>query len=499
MTAARGVLVRFVVPLLVVSFVLSAALTATSTSNGGSTVAIWMTTPDRSNLLSPQAPIMFGPDSGSNPLTIDLDESTHLQQMDGFGASFTDSSAWLVANTLSVAARTQLLTRLFDRTNGIGLSYLRQPMGASDFALSNYTYDDVPAGQTDFSLVNFSIAHDTAYIIPVITQALAINPSVRVMATPWSPPAWMKSNQSLYGGSLNADASTMSAYANYFVKFIQQYTAAGVPIHRITPQNEPLNTSTTYPTMSMSATQQATFIASHLAPALAGAGLRTEIVAYDHNWDNTSYAASVLGSSAGSVVTGTAWHCYAGAPSAMSVVHNLYPTKGIHFTECTAGEWNTAFASNMKWDMENLIIGAPLNWARTITKQNIALDRQDGPHNGGCSNCRGLVMIDDTVSPAAVTFNFDYYTLGHISKFVQPGAFRIGATTFGSGSIEDVAFINPDGSRAVVVFNGDAASHSVKVRRGTSSFTYSLAAGAAATFTWSVSAPRAPTNVRFGR
>ncbi len=455
-----------------------------ATVNSGSTVNVWLTTPDQANLLTPQSPTSFGTDSGSNPLTIDLDESTTYQQMDGFGASLTDASAWLIANALSPAARTQLMTQLFDRTNGIGLSYLRQPMGAPDFALSNYTYDDVPAGQTDFSLAKFSIAHDKPYILPLIAQALQINPSLRVMAVPWSAPAWMKSNGSLFGGSLKTDPATLTAYANYFVAFIQQYAAAGVPIHRIAPQNEPLNASTFFPTMYMDAMQQATFIASYLAPALTRAGLTTEIATYDHNWDNTSYAESVLGSAAGAFVSGSAWHCYFGTPSAMTDVHTLYPTKGIYFTECTASETSLSFADNLKWDMENLIIGAPLNWAQTITKWNMALDSRDGPQNQGCSNCRGLVRIDDTVSPAVVSLNYDYYTLGHISKFVQPGAFRIAATTFGSGSIEDVAFLNPDGSRVLIVLNDDAVVHTFKVRRGTESFSYSLAAGAAATFVW---------------
>ena len=464
---------------------LSLSVSIVVASSGGASVNVWLTTPDRNNLLTPQAALTFGPDSESNPLTIDLDESTLYQQMEGFGASFTDASAWLMTNKLSPAARTQLMTQLFDRTNGIGLSYLRQPMGASDFALSNYTYDDVPGGQTDVSLAKFSIAHDKTYILPLILQAQQINPSLRVIATPWTAPAWMKSNKSPFGGSLKADAATLTAYANYFVAFIQQYGAAGVPIHRITPQNEPLNTSTFFPSMYMDAMQQATFIASYLGPALARAGLTTQIATYDHNWDNASYPETVLGSPAGAFVTGSAWHCYAGNPSAMTNVHTLYPTKGIYFTECSANDAaDMVFANNLKWDMENLIIGGPLNWAQVITKWNIALDSRYGPQNGGCTTCRGLVTIDDTVSPAVVSFNYDYYTLGHISKFVQPGAYRIGATTLGAGSIEDVAFLNPDGSRVLIVLNDDAVDHTFKVRRGAESFSYALAAGAAATFTW---------------
>lgn len=458
--------------------------------SGGAVVNVWMTTGDRSNLLTAQPAVSFAADAGTNTWTIDVDEATSYQQMDGFGASFTDSSAWLVSNALTADQRTALMTKLFDATGGIGLSSLRQPMGASDFARSNYTYDDVAAGQTDLQLAAFSVDHDRAYIIPLLQDALLVNPSLRIIAVPWSAPAWMKTNGSLFGGSLKADPATLTAFASYFVKFIQAYGAAGVPIHRVVPQNEPLNTSSTYPTMYMDAGQQADVIANYLGPALRDNGLGTTIAAYDHNWDNTSYADSVLNSTAAPFVTGSAWHCYAGTPDAMTVEHNLHPDKDIYFTECSAGTWSTSFSSNLKWDMETLIIGAPRNWARTISKWNIALDDNNGPQNGGCSNCTGLVTIDRSTSPATVGLNYDYYALGHISKFVRPGAYRVASNTFGSGSIEDVAFLNPDGSRALIVLNDANQQRTFKVRAGGQSFTYTLPAGAAATFTWQPGAPQ---------
>ncbi len=468
-------------------FVVSWAVQPLAGQSGGASAAVWLTTADQAQLLAPQPPVPFGGEGSGNSLTIDVDESARYQQMDGFGASFTDSSAWLVYNSLSAHVRAQLMVALFDATNGIGLSYLRQPMGATEFALSNYTYDDVPTGVTDPTLAEFSIAHDQAYILPVVRQALQVNPAVRVIATPWSPPAWMKSNHSLFGGSLNTDAMTLTALANYFVKFIEQYGAAGVPIDRITPQNEPLNVSSSYPTMSMDAATESTFIAGYLARAFASAGLRTAIVAYDHNWDDASYPESVLGGSASAFVAGSAWHCYAGAPTAMTVVHDAYPSKDIFFTECTAGEWSPSFAANLRWDMENIVIGAARNWARTITKWNMALDTNHGPQNGGCTNCDGLVTIDRRAG--AYRFNFDYYTLGHVSKFVRPGACRIASNTFGSGSIEDVAFENPDGSKALVVLNSGGRPSTFSVRQGDARFSYTLPAGAVATFTWKTAQP----------
>jgi glucosylceramidase len=447
----------------------------------GETVNIWVTTGDQSKLLQPQANVTFAPDSGSVPLTIDVNEATTYQQMDGFGASFTDSSAWLVWNRLTSAQRNTLMNNLFNPSTGIGLSYLRQPIGSTDFALSNYTFDDMPAGQTDPNLNNFSINHDLAYIIPVVQQARSLNPNLKVMITPWSAPAWMKTNGSLLnGGSLNASA--YGPYANYFVKTIQAYAAQGIPISALTIQNEP-QFAPAYPGMLMSATEQANFIKNNLGPALANAGLSTKIVIFDHNWDTPQYPQNVLSDAAASAyIDGSAWHCYAGTVDAQNTVHNAYPNKNIYFTECSGGAWAPAFAGNLQWDVQNLIIGSTRNWAKTVVKWNMALDTNFGPTNGGCTNCRGVVTINQ--STGAVTYEVEYYALGHASKFVVPGAFRISSNTFGAGSIENVAFKNPDGSKAVIVLNSGTASNTFKIRWAGQSFTYSLPAGAVATFKW---------------
>ena len=465
----------------------SATFTRTATAGPSPTAApggiasIWVTTGDQSKLLQPQANVNFAADSGSNPLTIDVNEAVTYQQIDGFGASFTDSSAWLVWNKLSTAQRTTLMNDLFNPTTGIGLSYLRQPISSSDFALSNYTYDDMPAGQTDTSLANFSIAHDTAYIIPVINQARSINPNLKVMITPWSAPAWMKSNQSLLnGGSLNTSA--YAAYANYFVKVIQAYAAQGVPISALTIQNEP-QFAPAYPGMLMSASEQANFIKNNLGPALASAGLTTKIVAFDHNWDTPAYPQTVLADTgAYPYIDGSAFHCYAGTVDAQTTVHNAYPNKNIYFTECTGGDYSPAFAGNLQWDLQNLVIGATRNWAKTVVKWNMALDTTRGPTNGGCTNCRGVVTINQ--STGAVIYEVEYYALGHASKFVVPGAYRISSNTFGTGSIEDVAFKNPDGSKVVIVLNSGTVSNTFKIRAGGQSISYTLPAGGVATFKW---------------
>jgi glucosylceramidase len=404
--------------------------------------------------------------------------------MDGFGASLTDSAAWLVSNKLTAAQQTALWQSLFRPTAGIGISFLRQPMGASDFSASgNYSYDDLPAGQTDTNLASFSIAHDTTYIIPLLQQALAVNPAINVIAVPWSPPAWMKTSGTMNGGNMNT--AYFPSLAQYFVKFIQGYEQQGVPIYAVLPQNEPLNSNSGYPTEYLAAADEATFIGGNLGPALSAAALsNVNIIGYDHNWDQPSYPETLLAnSSAANYVAGSAFHCYAGDVSAQSTVQAVFPSKGIWFTECS-GTVGSSFAGDLAWNAENLLIGATRNWARSISLWNLALDQNSGPQNGGCSNCRGVVTIDYSSSPPTITKNVEYYVLGHLAKFVVPGAYRIDSNSFGHGSIEDVAFQNPDGSIVLLVLNSTGSNSNFTVNWKNQTFSYSMPAGAVATFEW---------------
>jgi glucosylceramidase len=447
----------------------------------GAAVSVWETTADQSQLLTPQAGAAFNTGSGSASQTITINPSTAYQSMTGFGASFTDSSAWLVANS---PLRNSIMTKLFDPVNGIGLDFLRQPIGASDFARSVYSYDDMPAGQTDPTLANFSIAHDNAYILPILQQARQLNPATTIMATPWSPPGWMKSSGSMIGGSLNSGG--YQVFADYLTKFIQAYQAAGVPISLITPQNEPEYSPSNYPGSTLSASQEASLIGSNLGPDLQKAGLSTKIIAYDHNWNDTTFPETVLGDpSAGPYTAGVAWHCYAGGPSAQTTVHNAYPAKDTYFTECSGSQSSnpaSTFSDTLDWQTENLIIGATRNWAKTVTTWNMALDRSGGP-SMNCTTCTAAVTVDNSAGTA--TYNAEYYVLGQASKFVKPGAVRIDSNTFGSGNLEDVAFRNPDGSHALIVLNADTASaHTFNVDENGQYFTYTLPARAVATFTW---------------
>lgn len=452
-------------------------------TQNGPTVQPVVTTGDKSRLLEAQPAVQFSAAGQATSLVITVDDATTYQQMDGFGASLTDSSAWLIWHKLDTSQQASLMQSLFSPAAGIGISFLRQPMGASDFSsMGNYSYDDMPPGQADPSLTNFSIAHDTAYIIPLLKQAITVNPAIKVMGMPWSPPAWMKTSGTMNGGNMNT--AYFSSLAQYFVDYLQAYQQQGVPIYAIAVQNEPLNSNANYPTEYLAASEAADFIANDLGPALSAGGFGSvKLLAYEHNWDNTAYAQTILSSAAANYVAGTAFHCYAGDVSAQDQVKTAYPSKDIWFTECS-GSVGSNFAGDLVWNAEHLLIGATRNWARSISLWNIALDQNSGPTNGGCLSCRGVVTIDNSTIPATITNNVEYYALGHLGKFVVPGARRIGSNTFGAGSIEDVAFQNPDGSIALLVLNASSGSSQFTVSWKGNTFNYTLPAGALATFTW---------------
>ena len=450
----------------------------------GQTASVWETTTNQSQLLAQQTGATFAPGSSSQSQVITVNPSQTYQSMTGFGASFTDSSASLV---YASPLRNQIMTKLFDPNQGIGLDFLRQPIGASDFSLSTYSYDDMPSGQTDPTLADFSIAHDDAYILPILQQALSINPSTTVMATPWSPPGWMKTSGSMVGGTLNS--ADYQVFANYLVKFIQAYQAAGVPISLISAQNEPEYSPSNYPGSTFTSTQEANFIANNLGPAIRAAGLSTGILDYDHNWNDPSFPETVLGdSSAAQYVTGTAWHCYAGDPSAQSTVEAQYPSYGTYETECSGTEASNAaatFADTLDWEVENLVVDGIRNYSKSVVTWNMALNPSFGP-SMNCTDCTALVTVNNSADTA--TYNAEYYSLGQVSKFVKPGAVRIGSNTFGSGNVEDVAFQNPDGSTALVVLNSNTSSaDTFGVDENGQYFNYTLPAGAVATFTWPAS------------
>ncbi len=443
--------------------------------------SVWITTPDETRLLAPQAPVEFLPDDQTEPraITIDVDDSQRFQTIHGFGGAMTDSAAWLIGTRMNTEQRDELMRALFDPQTGLGLSTVRHPAGASDFALYHYSYDDLPAGETDEELVRFSIDHDREYIIPLLQQALALNSQLNIIGTPWAVPGWMKTSDSLIGGSLRLES--YEAYANYLVRYVQAFAAEGVPLAAITPINEPLFVPPAYPGMYMDAENQTEFIKTYLGPAFAAAGLTTQILIFDQNWDRTDFPIHVLNDQvARAFVAGTAFHCYHGSVAEQSVLHELHPDKIILVSECS-GLVGSNFGEDIRWTMRNLFIGATRNWATDVLLWNLALDQSSGPTSGGCPNCRGVVTIDQTTG--AVSFNVEYYLLGHASFAARPGAIRV-ASPSNSGGIETVAFLNPDGAKGLLVLNDGGHEETFKVRWAGLSFSYALPPGAVATFRW---------------
>ena len=442
-------------------------------------VEVFVTTGDRSKLLSREPDRRFGkltPDA----TTIVVDDTRVYQEMVGFGAALTDASAWLIQHRLGPARRDSLLRELFGAEPGAGFSFLRVDMGASDFSLRHYSYDDMPAGQTDTALANFSLGPDTAETIPLLKRALEINPRLSIMASPWSAPGWMKSGGSMIGGTLRPEF--YDAYARYFVKFIQGYAALGIPVYALSVVNEPHHEPADYPGMRFAPADRARFVGRHLGPLLVRERIATRILDWDHNWDEPQSPLAVLAdTTARRFVSGVAWHCYGGDVSAQSAVRDAHPDKDVFFTECSGGAWAPSFADNLAWNARTLVIGATRHWARGMLLWNLALDENHGPHLGGCGNCRGVVTIHST--SGAVTRNEEYYALAHASRFVRPGARRVESTS-GANGIESVAFRNADGSHALIVLNGSGAAAPINVRSGARSFTYTLPAGALATFRW---------------
>ncbi len=454
------------------------------------------TTADQSQLLSPQANAQFLPGTGSQ-LPITVDDSVQYQRLEGVGATFNDSGAYLVWNNLTAVQRASLMNDLFS-PDGIHLSYLRQPMGATDLSLSSYTYDDLAPGSTDPDMQQFSIAHDKAYIIPTIQAALAVNPNLKVFALPWSPPAWMKTSGSLNGGTINP--ANFPALAKYFTKFVQAYEANGIPIDYVAVQNEPRNENGGYPTTFVNVADEGRFIAGYLGPALekmhprhpegqptARPEVTPGILGYEHNWDDPKYPETLASNPAvRRYLAGVSFHCYEGkGPDAQNAVHDLDNSIPIYFTECTGGSYAPVFADNLAYDMQHEVIEVLRNWGKSVTFWNLDLDQNAGPTvEHGCSNCRGVVTVDTSTTPATVTRNVEYYVLGQLSKFVQAGAYRVGSNSYGDGNLQDVAFKNPDGSIAVLVFNGAASASAFSLNWKGNTTSYTLPPGAVATFVW---------------
>lgn len=438
-------------------------------------VSCWVTKADQTALLQKQLkPLSFISFTNNLP-SIEIDDTKKFQRVDGFGYALTGGSAYLI-NHLPALKKTSLLQELFGKgEKSIRVSYLRISIGASDLDPSVFSYDDLPAGETDEKLVHFSLSKDTADLIPVLKKILTINPGIKILGSPWSPPVWMKDNGASKGGSLLP--KYYDAYARYFVKYIRAMQSNGITIDAITPQNEPLHPGNN-PSLLMPASQEKEFIKNHLAPALKAAAIKTKIIIYDHNCDRPDYPLEILNDSiARSFVDGSAFHLYAGDISALSTVHNAFPNKNVYFTEQWTGA-KESFQDNLKWHLKNVIIGSMRNWSKVALEWNLASDPQYNPHTpGGCSECKGAVTISDSIKR-----NASYYIVAHASQFVPPSSVRIGSNIV--GDLYNVAFLTPQGKKVLIVVNDGSSDAVFNLKYKGRIAATGLAAGAVATYVW---------------
>ncbi len=449
-------------------------------------VQVWLSTADGEKQLAREADLSFDASANANSV-IDIDADRRHQAMIGFGAAITDSSAWLIEKRMNAAQRDRLLRELFGRgADGLGIDFTRLTIGASDFSRAHYSLDDMPPGQSDPALAHFSLTPRTPgtgadEVLPVVRAALAINPQLQVMASPWSAPAWMKTNGSLLHGTLKYEYH--AAFADYLVKYVDAMAAAGVPIFALTVQNEPRFNAPDYPGMLLSAGARRLLIGEQLGPKLAKRERAPLIFDWDHNWDLETEPLAVLADPlANRYVAAVAWHCYAGYVDAQTRVHDKYPDKDAYLTECSGGDWKPMKDEGLLTITRRLLIGSVRGWSRGVLLWNLALDENHGPHAGGCSDCRGLVTIDS--KSGNYTRTVDYVALAHASRFVRPGARRVESSE-GGNDIDNVVFRNEDdGSLVMIVANSSASAQRFAAREAKRAFAYTMPARSVATFVW---------------
>jgi glucosylceramidase len=467
-------------------------------------VESWVTNPDRSALFQKQSDIVTFTDKSKGwgaPITID--ERQQFQSIDGFGFALTGGSAEHMMK-MSDAGRTKLLNELFGTNdNNVGFSYIRLSIGASDLNSFVFSYSDLKENETDYELKKFSLSQDLNDVVPVMKEILAINPDIKILGSPWSAPAWMKTNNNVKGGVLKKECYPV--YALYFVKYIQAMKKEGITIDAITIQNEPLNQKNT-PSMQWYYTEQADFIKNNLGPAFAKAGITTKIILFDHNCDRVDYPLALLSDpDVAKYADGTGFHHYGGDMGAMTVHHMARPDKNLYFTEQMTTEEPGDKNINISASVIRTIINVVLNWSKNSILWNIAADPNNDPHtnNGGCSGCQGAITIDGEV----VTRNIAYYTVAHASKFVRPGSVRIASTKPGDQTVSltedeerpgikratiiensqvfpNVAFKTGDGKIVLIVANDSYSVDSFRVQYRGQYAAFKLRPGAVGTYIW---------------
>lgn len=437
---------------------------------------LWLTDPAAGILFKKQEPVPTFEAASNNYPVIFIDSTKTYQTIDGFGYTLTGGSA-MHLHQMDKNARADILKELFSTDDAsIGVSYLRISIGASDLDALPFSYDDLQEGETDIRLDKFNIAPDKLFLIPILKEILAINPAVKILATPWSPPVWMKTNGSTVGGSLKPEY--YDVYAGYFVKYIQAMQAEGILIDAITVQNEPLHPGNN-PSMLMTAIEQRDFIKKNLGPVFKSNGIPTKIIVYDHNANHPEYPLTILNdTTAAEYVDGSAFHLYAGDIDTLTSVHNAHPGKNLYFTEQWIGAPGNLKA-DLAWHTRNVIIGAMRNWCKIALEWNLASDSRLTPHTpGGCTECLGALTIDGNI----VKRNPAYYIIAHAAKFIRPGSVHIDSTQ--PASLPNVAFKTEDGKTVLIVLNEKESATNFWIRCGTNVIPVKLNGGAVGTFLW---------------
>jgi glucosylceramidase len=429
------------------------AVRVPSTEQPGGDIKVLVTVGEKR--FSESAPIKWHPAaSGETGATIVLSPEKKFQEILGFGAAFTDAACYTF-NQIEEAPREKLFRELFDPKE-MGLNVCRTCIGASDYSAKAYSFDD---GDADAELKRFSIAHDRDYILPMLRLARKVNPDLFLLSSPWSPPGWMKSNNSMLGG--NMQRKYMASYAHYFLKFLRAYEAEGVPVQAVTVQNEvDTDQDSRMPACSWPQEYEADFVRLFLGPLLEKEGMKTKIWLIDHNYNLWGRALDELElPDIRKYASGIAWHGYVGEPEAMTKVHDAYPEIGAYWTE--GGPEYTAPDYLADWTQWSKTFTSILrNWSRSITAWNLALDEVGKPNIGPFS-CGGVVTVNSKTKE--ITRSGQYWALAHFSRCIKRGAKRFDS----QANIQDVhhvAFENPDGQKVLVLTNtGSDRATSVQI------------------------------------
>ncbi len=435
-----------------------------------STVQVWLTTYDASKKLARQADLAWSTSQPAATFNAVVDETQQFQQIDGFGASITDDAIWKA----DPAVRDEIMRLLFSRSSGIGMNMIRVPMRTESASGAEMTYDDMPRGQTDPTLANFSIAGDLDWKVPMMQRAKELNPELTLMGTPWSAPYWMKDSGAMGYGRLLSQY--YGAYANYFVKWIQAWRDNGLGISAVTMQNEPHFEPYSYQGMRMDATDQIAF-ALQLGPAVRSAGFSTRIICWDHNFDEYTYPITVLDDpDARQWIDGSAFHAYAGDPNNMGFVKTAHPDKNLYFTEQTGSYPGDGFGGSLQWHVKNLFMIPGWNYSRCTLLWQLALSSTT------LSGDRPFVRV--AADGKSYELFGEYYETGHFSKFIRKGAYRIYSDTSPDGMPRTIAYQNPDGSKVLVVLNDGSSAITVSIQDNGRWVSYPMAGGSLASFIW---------------